>query len=158
MFTCFAMTCIKDIFFNSQKIQIQTIKINSHSFVSGKCDLTPQNTFTDQEKQFFSVATLIVVLLVIVIGCLSIFVIIAMVIGCKRKNPHSDISYKQLVQDDMDIDSQCYTLLLDIYHLSQVLYKVQLPYMIKRDLSQSLGHLPLFYIFNKDGTALIQSH
>jgi len=53
----------------------------------------------------FSVATLIVVLLVIVIGCLSVFVVVAIVIGCRRRNPRSSVSYKQLVQDDLDLDS-----------------------------------------------------
>jgi len=72
---------------------------------SGKCDLTPANDLSEKEKQLFSVATLIVVLLVIVIGCLSVFVVVAIVIGCRRRNPRSSVSYKQLVQDDLDLDS-----------------------------------------------------
>ncbi|WAR00943.1 PCSK6-like protein [Mya arenaria] len=71
----------------------------------GKCDISAQPPESSDAKQLFSVATLIVVLLVIVITCLSIFVVVAVWIGCRRNGADkSGYRYSELKTDDMSVD------------------------------------------------------
>ncbi|XP_052282248.1 furin-like protease kpc-1 isoform X1 [Dreissena polymorpha] len=71
----------------------------------GKCDVATPPPVSNQASELFSVATLIIVLLVIVISCLSIIVFIAVWVGCRRnKTSHSNIRYDKLPNGEENVE------------------------------------------------------